>query len=1085
MSMTHTIGGARTKLLGAVVLLLAGAAPALDIPLTSQRATPVAADDPRDDLRPGLTLTGQVRFDADPVTKNGTMIVWRGRPESEGAFFLRIDPVREGRRFSFFVNLDGSPEPRVTVPLAPQTNTWYAFAAGWDGTNLWLSVNGQKASRSRAGEAKIYPLRAKVTGGRLDGALRDVAVTTPPETLPTDLTVRPGLLLACDATFRAPPRGETAILQRANEYLLRYDVRETGGVFGFWVFADGGWEPRAAVSAATVETGRVYRLVANWNGRDITLAVDGEPGATVKRMGRCAAHPKARLVLGTPGVVDVANLIVRNEPRELVDFAMFRTRELMPVVGKPATVRGALRNFGEALGACTVTASARGDVTIAPATITLPGLAANGETPLEWTVDAGTNGFAYLDFSVTRADAGKSRRICRASKRFVFMPEREPALTAAAWQPPIRPTRTWHVDAMAGDDARDGLTPATAWRTFANVKNLALGPGERLLLRRGSVFTEELQLAAAGAPDNWAEIGAYGTGGRPQIRRTRHFNERCAYIEGAYVAVRDLIVCNAGSGLTVTAPRDPAAPRGHVLVERCLAHHIEGGYRFNAHGIPEWRDAPGPAGQARSTGVAAVGLHHVVMRDCETYQCSSGFRIGGTDTYVNRMFCHDNYAHNTSPHPYNTASRSWITDCVFDASGWHASAGTMGIMLAGNDGWVMRGCHFLNQPDSGSGDEGGIDFETSGENCLVDRCTFRNNAGAAIEVLGLRTPQTRNVHIRGCKFVRDNWAYRNGPCEIQVWGWPSTSGDVTCSNGRIEGNGYVLLPGVPFYVNHTRTTNDWILADNREFAFEEDLDAAFPYPNPPAVTACGEVWTDAPEAALFAKIDDAKAAVSWEAVEGPAGVVFANDRAARTTATFPGEGDWRLNVTADNGTLWRTARTAVHVLPPGARTAHAWDFARNLDPQGWRPEATGTDYEYIHATDPFWNTEAFPVELVCGDAYVIAVKESAEAALVSARDRRLGVTFNAHGANALRIRMQNHTTSRRMRVWWQTSGAPTWDRARSVAFAVVPQDGDDRVYTVPLPPVGGVKQMKLAFSADGEPVTGTVRLDYIWAGWLP
>ena len=222
----------------------------------------------------------------------------------------------------------------------------------------------------------------------------------------------------------------------------------------------------------------------------------------------------------------------------------------------------------------------------------------------------------------------------------------------------------------------------------------------------------------------------------------------------------------------------------------------------------------------------------------------------------------------------------------------------------------------------------------------------------------------------------------------------------------------------------------------------------------------------------------------WEAVEGSPGVVFADTAVARTRATFPGEGDWRLNVTADNGMLWRAARTAVHVLPPGARTFGAWDFARNLDAQGWTAETTGTAYEFLPAKDSFWSTESFPVAHVCGDYYVIAVKGSAEAALVSPRDRHLGVTFSATRANVLRIRMQNRTASRRMRVWWQTARQPTWDIAWSVAFDVVPMDGDDRVYAVPMPAVGGVKQLKVAF-ADGEPVTGTVRLDYIWAGRLP
>ena len=96
------------------------------------------------------------------------------------------------------------------------------------------------------------------------------------------------------------------------------------------------------------------------------------------------------------------------------------------------------------------------------------------------------------------------------------------------------------------------------------------------------------------------------------------------------------------------------------------------------------------------------------------------------------------------------------------------------------------------------------------------------------------------------------------------------------------------------------------------------------------MTACGEVWTDEPTAALSATVDDPKSVVRWEAVEGPPGVVFADAAVACTRATFP----------------------------------------------------------------------------------------------------------------------------------------------------------DDRVYAVPIPTIGGVKQLKVAF-ADGEPATGTVRLDYIWAGRLP
>ena len=114
------------------------------------------------------------------------------------------------------------------------------------------------------------------------------------------------------------------------------------------------------------------------------------------------------------------------------------------------------------------------------------------------------------------------------------------------------------------------------------------------------------------------------------------------------------------------------------------------------------------------------------------------------------------------------------------------------------------------------------------------------------------------------------------------------------------------------------------------------------------------------------------------------------------------------------------------------------------------------------------------------------MKGSGEAALVSPRDQHLGVTFSAARANALRIRMQNRTALRRMRVWWQTARQPTWDIARSVAFDVVPMDGDDRVYAVPMPAIPGVTEgAPKGFPLGGACGVGSARDLADWRRILP
>ena len=1037
-------------------------------------------DDPAYDLRPGFSFSCRVKLDRTDRPDGGHVtVVRKGWPGETGSYWLRVSHKPELASFDFFPNVGDGAEPRVCSGVRPVVGKWYDLAAGWDGTNAWLSVDGKTTRKARPGRGGSCP--DDLTVGGLVGEVRDLAFAD--DVRPVRSGAKVGFKFACDVTFGNRPDGETLIATEENVYLLRYDrYGKDPGHFTFFVRLNGTWEPHVGLPLA-VEPGRKYRVVCGWDGVWSRLSVDDRK-AESRRTGILNPKP-GRFLTGTKGM-KVERLSLRNECRPWVILRGFHSREFMPRDGRPFTVVGEAVNCGADANRLDVVAKVQDGATIEPANLSLGGIRFGETRTAMWTVDPGTNLFVDLTFTAT-VDGERKRTV---GKRLYLMPDEAPDRSARAWNPPVRATQTHYVDSAAGNDAKDGLTPATAWRSFKNVNGRTLGPGERLLLKRGSVFAEELKVTAAGAADNWAEIGAYGEGMRPQIRRTRLLDERCALVVNPrHLAVRDLIVCNAGSGFYVWCGERTSGP---VLIERCLAHHIEGLYRFNAHGIPEWRDCKGAEGPCppRSAGLGVMGNGRgLFLRDCETYQCSNGFDVRGWDSVVTRMYCHDNYAHNTSPHPFVITSRGWLTDSVFDASGWHAAHGTMGIMLANNVGFVIRNCHFLNQPDSGSGDQGCIDFETHGDNCVIDRCTFRNNAGSAIEVLGLKTPQARNVRISRCRFDRNNWSHKNGPSEVSVWGRVTTDREVACSNGIIEDNGYVLVPGVSFYRNDGPTTNDWSLVRNRRFDFSEDLDRAYPWGDPPSVDVCGEVWTDRREAALDARVrfnpedPQAKTSVSWEQVEGRPGVRFVPGSGACAKALLPGEGDYRVNVKADDGTFWRTARTAVHVLPEGAETMKAWTFSRNLDTEGWTAQATGADYEFLPGVG-FQQAEAFPVRMVCGDYYVVAVKDSAEACLTTPETQNVGVSFSRERVNRMRIRLQNRTNSRRMRLWWQVrQKTQTWEKGNSVAFDVKPDDPEDSLYEVELPPVGPIKQLKLSFS-DGTPVTGTVRIDYIWLGRL-
>lgn len=644
----------------------------------------------------------------------------------------------------------------------------------------------------------------------------------------------------------------------------------------------------------------------------------------------------------------------------------------------------------------------------------------------------------------------------------------------------------YYIDGRAGDNQRSGTSPEEAWKDFTPVNGKTLGPGERLLIKRGSVIRQELRITARGTADRWAEIGAYGEGPRPILRRDWDIEDRCVWVTNPdYLRIRSLTLCYAAKGLVVTYTEP-----GHegLIIEDCIAHHIEGLYRHNSSGIPEWRDRPGPQGDGlnASAGIAVVGAQasDVTVRDCDIFQTSWGFFLVGANLTVDRVYCHHCYVHNTSPHPALVQVRdSEMRNSIFDASGGHASAGTMGIMLVDPRNLTIRNCTFRNVPDSDCHDEGGIDFEAHGDGCLIDGCTFENNAGAAIEVLGLKSPQPKNVEIRRSRFIKNNWAAKLGPGEIYIWGKANPQDPaVCCSTGLVADNGYVLLPGVQFFVNEAPTLTQWTLRDNTPYPDRASLDRAMPHNNPPVVEAGPDIYAGSSTVTLQGNVSDdgrpegKRLGIRWEVLEGPGAVAFQDAGAAATTATFSAPGDYLLRLVGDDGELWVSDLVAVHILPAGQTAAKAWDFNGFLDKEGWTEHQLGThEREEPH---PQWPTRSLPVQYVSGGFYILAVEDSTDAHLLSPDN----LAVNADSHTRIRLRFMNHTPAAKMRLRFTTDDDPAWDDAKSREFETVPNDDAPREYVVEMASVPGwkgtLKQLRLDL-ATGESLTGTCRFDYI------
>ncbi len=1086
--------------------------------LQCQGEPAVVPDSPELRPAPGLRIECWAKLDA-----LGTS--WQPLVIKDGAYQLRLDPPQEGSRFSFFLNLGGW-EPRVQSRQAAGLGQWYHLVAGWDGKEIWLEVNGQRTSRPRTGnpiesrepvelgefEGALDELRIENPGARPSGAAQwlfegnlsdasghghDLAgnaqfapveggqalkVVSGPVQVASDPEVQlaPGLRLDCSVCFEKLPADGRQIAFKDGEYQLRLNPAKEGSRFAFFVNLDG-WEPRVS-SDEPVEAGKWYRLTAAWDGFALTLDVNGRR-SRITRSGvpKGAASP---LAIGGAGVL-LDNLKIEN-PR-LPVFQVRRTRQEHAILlaGRPEKLTTTIRNLGTTAQQVSVRFRLPDGVrSLGQAACELGDMPTGAEKTIQWSIEAESPVVGAAELEVTAA--GSPAITARHPLIFFASEEGQPVSASEKLSPKNTGTATtWYIDSIRGDNAREGTSPETAWKDFARINGRVLGPGERLLLRRGSVFNQELNVSARGTKDAWAEIGAYGSGPRPAIRRNWDIDDRCALVQNPdFLRIGSLVLCYAGKGLIVSFTE--SGHRG-LVIEDCIAHHIEGLYRFNSHGIPEWlgrRGAPGD-GLNHSSGIAIIGAaaSDLVLRDCEMFQCSSGYFVSGTDAVIDRVFCHDNIVHNTSPHPFLVSvNRAVLKNSIFDASGWHASAGTMGIMLGGTDGLIIRDSYFRNQPDSGSHDEGGIDFEAGGNGCLIDRCTFENNAGAAIEVLGLKSPQTTNVEIRGSRFIQNNTAKKLGPSEIFIWGGVRDP-SVCCSTGAVEGNGYVLLPGIEFFVNQEPELTSWTLRDNQQHATAAELDRAMPLNRPPVVEAGADIRMDGVKVALAGSAqDDGKPgqtplAITWEVLEGPGRVSLDDAHAAETTANFEQPGDYLLRLVADDGQFWVSDMVAVHVLAPGQSVAAAWEFNRNLDKEGWTEVNPGTRVQQWANQD--WPTTSRPVQHVAGGYYLLAIDGSPDAHLLSADHLGMELT----GKERIVIGFQNHTPATGMRLRFTTEADAVWNDAKSLPFQVVAHDNASRVYSLDLSAVptwkGQLRQLRLDL-ASGSPLTGTCRLDYIW-----
>jgi hypothetical protein len=135
----------------------------------------------------------------------------------------------------------------------------------------------------------------------------------------------------------------------------------------------------------------------------------------------------------------------------------------------------------------------------------------------------------------------------------------------------------FYVDSAGGNDSNSGTSEASAWRTLGRANNAPLAPGERLLLKRGSVWTEALRLNRSGAAGNPITVGAYGAGALPIIRGV----SSCVELTGSHLVLQEVQTDNCTwAGVEVSGNNNRV--QNSLITNNVAGVHVRSGATNNS-----------------------------------------------------------------------------------------------------------------------------------------------------------------------------------------------------------------------------------------------------------------------------------------------------------------------------------------------------------------------------------------------------------------------------------------------------------------------------------------------------------------------
>lgn len=340
-----------------------------------------------------------------------------------------------------------------------------------------------------------------------------------------------------------------------------------------------------------------------------------------------------------------------------------------------------------------------------------------------------------------------------------------------------RAARDFVVSSSEGDDGNDGLSTFSPWASFAPFARVLLQPGDRIFLKRGDQWQEELSLYGAGTAESPILLGAYGEGPRPLIEREDLVEDRCVVIQNAsHWYIRDLHCRNAKLGLYLRYINSYNNTNMNVE-DSCFEDMDSWEADSSTHGYEYAFNAGLFVGGAVNDQYATV-LDGLTIRHCAFLNCTAGFISAwyfpeSINNRLNNVTLEHNYATRTAAGAMSLNSMSNVTVRDFRTFEYNGNPGDFEWGSTGAIVWrcldvLIEDSEFAETDrmwhDNQQGDGCGFDLDGMNENVTIRDCVYHDNESNG--QLFLNTPGiisgSTQYRVNTNMVIADSTFYNNG-----------------------------------------------------------------------------------------------------------------------------------------------------------------------------------------------------------------------------------------------------------------------------------------------------------------------------------